>query len=65
MQKLLNHIMRRNVSTERVDNMVADQALIALDKRVIRMLAAHSAQPAPQSRHFEVLSNPIQKHAIT
>jgi hypothetical protein len=61
MQKVLNLIMKRKVSTKRVDDMADARARMALDKRLNRMLAAHATQPVAAPRHFEPLSNPIQK----
>jgi hypothetical protein len=61
MRKLLNHILKRKVSTERVDNMPSGIASSALDRRVQNMLALHATQPLPPPQPFKVLSNPIQK----
>ncbi len=60
MNKILNLISRRKLSTKRVDDMPDAMARTALDQRLHRMLALHASQPAPQQRHFAPLSNPIQ-----
>jgi hypothetical protein len=61
MQKILNQILKRNISTERVDNMPSGLAVSALDQRVQHMLALQALQPPPQRKTFGDLSNPIQK----
>lgn len=61
MQKILNQILKRRVSTERVDNMPNGIAVSALDQRVQQMLAMQALKPSPQRRTFADLSNPIQK----
>jgi hypothetical protein len=61
MQKILNQILKRNVSTERVTNMPSGIAVSALDHRVQHMLALQSLQPPPPRKSFGDLSNPIQK----
>jgi hypothetical protein len=53
--------MKRKVSTQRVDDMASNQAVAALDRRVNTMLMRSATNPIPQPRHFEALSNPIQK----
>jgi hypothetical protein len=61
MQKILNHILKRKISTERVENMPSTAAVSALDRRVQQMLALQATQPLPQSQSFKVLLNPFQK----
>lgn len=61
MQKILNQILKRNVSTERVENMPSGIAVSALDDRVKHMLALQALRPLPKRRTFGDLSNPIQK----
>ncbi len=60
MRNVLNLIMKRKLSTQRVDDMPDAMARTALDQRLHQMLALHALQPAPQQRHFVPLSNPIQ-----
>ena len=60
MQKVLNLIMKRKVSTQPVDDMADNQARIALETRLNRMLALHASQPVQSPRGFAPLSNPIQ-----
>jgi hypothetical protein len=60
MQRVLRLMMTRKQSTKRVDDMADGMARAALDQRLHRMLALHASQPAPQHRHFALLSNPIQ-----
>jgi hypothetical protein len=59
MQKVLDLLLKRKISTQRVDDMPNAQARAALDQRMNRMLALHSNVPLPQ-RAFAPLSNPIQ-----
>lgn len=61
MQKILNQILTRKVSTERVTNLPSGIAVSALDQRVQHLLALQALKPLPQRRTFSDLSNPIQK----
>jgi hypothetical protein len=61
MKKILNHILKRKVSTERVDNLPSGVAMAALDKRVQHFMDGQASQGAPQPRSFAELSNPLQK----
>jgi hypothetical protein len=61
MQKILNQILNRKVSTERVTNMPSALAVSALDQRVQQLLALQALKPLPRRRTFGDLSNPIQK----
>jgi hypothetical protein len=61
MQKILNQILNRKVSTERVTNMPSAIAVSALDQRVQQLLALQALKPLPKRRNFGDLSNPIQK----
>jgi hypothetical protein len=61
MQKILNQILNRKVSTERVTNMPSAIAVSALDQRVQQLLALQALKPLPRRRTFGDLSNPIQK----
>jgi hypothetical protein len=61
MQNVLNHILKRKISTERIDNMASGTAVSALDRRVQHMLTMQSNQPQPPPKTFATLSNPIQK----
>jgi hypothetical protein len=65
MQKLLNTLLKRNVSTQRVDDMASVQAVSALDRRVNKMLSLQATQPVPQPHQFAHLSNPNQIPAIS
>ncbi len=59
MQKVLNLLLKRKISIQRVDDMPNAGARTALDQRMNRMLALHSDVPMPQ-RAFAPLSNPTQ-----
>jgi hypothetical protein len=61
MQKILNQILNRKVSTERVTNLPSAIAVSALDQRVQQLLALQALKPLPRRRTFGDLSNPIQK----
>lgn len=61
MQNILDQLLKRKISTERVTNMPSGIAVSALDQRVQHMLALQALQPVPQRRTFGDLSNPIQK----
>ncbi len=58
MQKILNHILKRNISTQRVDDIASVLATSALDRRVQHMLALQAGQPSPQLDHFKHVANP-------
>jgi hypothetical protein len=58
-QKILNHILKRKVSIQRIEDSASIIAASALDRRVQKMLALQSNQPLPQQAHFQHLSNPI------
>jgi hypothetical protein len=60
MQKMLNTLLKRNVSTQRVDDMASLQAVSALDRRVNKMLSLQATQPLPRTQQFADLSNPTQ-----
>jgi hypothetical protein len=59
MQKVLNMLLKRKISTQRVENLPNSLACTALDQRMNRMLALHVDVPLVQ-RQFAPLSNPIQ-----
>ena len=61
MQKIINQILTRRVSTERITNLPDGMAVSALDQRVQQLLALQALKPLPQRRTFSDLSNPIQK----
>jgi hypothetical protein len=63
MQKYMNLLLKKNQSTQRIEDMANDQARTALYHRVTRMVSQQAAQPGPQARRFEPLSNPIQMQA--
>ena len=58
MRDLINKIMTRKQSTQRVDDMPSGAARAALDQRLNRMLVQHANEPAPQARQFETLLDP-------
>jgi hypothetical protein len=59
MQRILNRILKRNVSTKRVEDTASMLAVSALDRRVQHMMALQATQPLPQIEHFKHISNPI------
>jgi type IV secretory pathway ATPase VirB11/archaellum biosynthesis ATPase len=58
MRDLINRMLTRKQSTQRVDDMAAGAARAALDQRLNRMLVQHANQPAPQARQFDALKDP-------
>lgn len=61
MQKILDQLLKRRISIERVTNMPSGTAVSALDQRVQHLLALQALKPLPQRMTFGDLSNPIQK----
>jgi hypothetical protein len=62
MQKIINAVLKRNMSTQRVDDMPNTMATAAMNLRMNRLLQHQALQPLPR-RQFDVLSNPNQKQA--
>jgi hypothetical protein len=59
MQKVLNLLLQRKISTQRVEDLPNSMACAALDQRVNRLLALHADVALPL-RHFAPLSNSTQ-----
>lgn len=64
MRRVLDLLLRRKISTQRVDDMPNAQARAALDKRMNQMLSLHTDVAAPL-RVFAPLSNPIQNPQVS
>jgi hypothetical protein len=64
MEKFLKLVMKRKISTERVDAMADGVARAALDKRFGLMMDQQANKPAPLPRSFAPLSNPLDHPVV-
>jgi hypothetical protein len=63
MEKLFDMILKRRLSTARVDAMPDGMARTALDRRLGVMLEQHARAPVPPPRSFAPLNNPLEHPA--
>jgi hypothetical protein len=61
MEKLINLLMKRKISTARIDAMPDGLARAALDRRYLALLDEQARKPAPVPPSFGPLSNPLDK----
>lgn len=60
MQKMLQLVWKRKISTARVDDMPSQAAHAALNRRLHRMLDHHSSLQVQALEPQKVFSNPLQ-----
>jgi hypothetical protein len=64
MQRILNLLLKRKQSTQRVDDMPSGAARAALDQRLNRLLASHANQPVQVARQFAPLVDQRQLNGL-
>jgi hypothetical protein len=61
MEKLISLILKRRLSTARIDAMPDGMARAALDRRYSALVEELARKPLPPPRSFAPLGNPLEK----